>query len=351
MAAPLTPSDLDDLVIATLPLFKRHKITDIALDLPEYISAKIMNEKTVVERGGESVNFKVKTRNTGLARNTGMLSEDVTGIEDVLVSASVPWTKQTVNWSYSIDEPEFQSDAETIIDILRIRDHDAMGDMAELNEENMWSAPASTSEKRPMGIPFWLQKDTNTAANDGTLNGRDPSGFTAGRGGISSTTYSKWRNWTFRYSAYTVDDLVRKIKRALVFTKFVPPVPTPELAYGAAQREIYTTYRVIEPLERLAETRNENLGNDVARYMGQVVVGGVPLRLAHYLEANDSNDPLYGVDWSVFRPFVRKGANMRRMGPMQMPKQHDGKTVHYDTWMNYCCYNLRKCWVGSLATT
>ena len=228
MAAPLTPSDLDDLVIATLPLFKRHKITDIALDLPEYISAKIMNEKTVVERGGESVNFKVKTRNTGLARNTGMLSEDVTGIEDVLVSASVPWTKQTVNWSYSIDEPEFQSDAETIIDILRIRDHDAMGDMAELNEENMWSAPASTSEKRPMGIPFWLQKDTNTAANDGTLNGRDPSGFTTGRGGISSTTYSKWRNWTFRYSAYTVDDLVRKIKRALVFTKFVPPVPTPE---------------------------------------------------------------------------------------------------------------------------
>ena len=202
-----------------------------------------------------------------------------------------------------------------------------------------------------MGIPFWLQKDTNTAANDGTLNGRDPSGFTTGRGGISSTTYSKWRNWTFRYSAYTVDDLVRKIKRALVFTKFVPPVPTPELAYGAAQREIYTTYRVIEPLERLAETRNENLGNDVARYMGQVVVGGVPLRLAHYLEANDSNDPLYGVDWSVFRPFVRKGANMRRMGPMQMPKQHDGKTVHYDTWMNYCCYNLRKCWVGSLATT
>jgi hypothetical protein len=349
--ASLTPSDLDDLVVATLPLFKRHKITDISPDLNEYISSKIMNEKMVTERGGERINFKVKVRNTGLARNTGMLSEDVTGIEDVLVSASVPWTKQTVNWSYSVDEPEFQSDPETIIDILRVRDLDAMTDMAELNEENLWSAPTATTDNRPMGIPFWLQKDTNTAANDGTLNGRDPSGFTAGRGGLSSTTYPKWRNWTFRYSAYTIDDLVRKIKRSLVFTKFVPPVPTPELGYGSAMREIYTSYRVIEPLERLAENRNENLGNDLARYLGQVVVGGVPIRLSHFLEANDTNDPLYGIDWGVFRPFVRKGANMRRMGPIQMPKQHDGKTVHYDTWMNYCCYNLRKCWVGSLATT
>jgi hypothetical protein len=349
--ASLTPSDLDDLVVATLPLFKRHKITDISPDLNEYISSKIMNEKMVTERGGERINFKVKVRNTGLARNTGMLSEDVTGIEDVLVSASVPWTKQTVNWSYSVDEPEFQSDPETIIDILRVRDLDAMTDMAELNEENLWSAPTATTDNRPMGIPFWLQKDTNTAANDGTLNGRDPSGFTAGRGGLSSTTYPKWRNWTFRYSAYTIDDLVRKIKRSLVFTKFVPPVPTPELGYGSAMREIYTTYRVQEPLERLCENRNENHGNELAKYMNQVVVGGVPIRLSHFLEANDTNDPLYGIDWGVFRPFVRKGANMRRMGPMQMPKQHDGKTVHYDTWMNYCCYNLRKCWVGSLATT
>jgi hypothetical protein len=349
--ASLTPSDLDDLVVATLPLFKRHKITDISPDLNEYISSKIMNEKMVTERGGERINFKVKVRNTGLARNTGMLSEDVTGIEDVLVSASVPWTKQTVNWSYSVDEPEFQSDPETIIDILRVRDLDAMTDMAELNEENLWSAPTATTDNRPMGIPFWLQKDTNTAANDGTLNGRDPSGFTAGRGGLSSTTYPKWRNWTFRYSAYTIDDLVRKIKRSLVFTKFTPPVPTPELGYGSAMREIYTTYRVQEPLERLCENRNENHGNELAKYMNQVVVGGVPIRLSHFLEANDTNDPLYGIDWGVFRPFVRKGANMRRMGPMQMPKQHDGKTVHYDTWMNYCCYNLRKCWVGSLATT
>jgi hypothetical protein len=347
----LVPHDLDDLAVLTLDNIKRKSWTDISLEFPEYISAKIITDKNVKERGGTQLNFKVKTRNTGLARNTGLYAEDVTGVEDVMIQAQVPWTKQTVNWSYDIDEPDMQSDPEEIVDILKVRDHDAMSDLAELNEENLWSAPTGTSDKRPMGIPFWLQKDTNTAANDGTMNGRDPSGFSGGRGGISSTTYPRWRNWTFRYAAYTTDDLVRKIKRSLVFTKFVAPVPHPETGYGKTQREIYTTYRVIEPLERLAELRNENLGSDLAKFMGQVTVGGVPMRMSHYLESNDTNDPLYGVDWSTFRPFVKRNANMRRTGPLTKANQHTVRTVHYDTWMNYACYNLRKCWVGSLATS
>lgn len=347
----LRPDQLNDLVTTTLPLLKRHKIADISLDLNEYISPKILNEKSVKERGGTDLQWRIKVRNTGLARNAGLFSEDVTGIEDLMVKASVPWYKQTSNWSYSIDEPEFQSDEETIVDEIRVRDMDCQQGLVELDEENLWSSPTSSTDNRPMGIPFWLQKDTNTATNNGSLNGLDPSGFTAGRGGLSSTTYTKWRNWTFRYANYTLDDLVKKVKRSLVFTKFTPPVPDMAIGFGAAQREIYTTYRVIEPLERIAETRNENLGNDVARYMGQVVIGGVPLRLVHYLEANDTNDPLYGVNWGEFRPFVKKGIHRRRTGPVRSPKQHDVMTVHYDTWMNYACYNLRKCWVGSLATS
>lgn len=347
----LTPEQQADLVNLTLKLIKRKTWTDISLEFPEYVASSILTDKNVTERGGTQLNFKLKTRNTGLARNTGMMAQDQTAIEDVTIDASVPWTKQTVNWSWCIDEPDFQSEPEMIVDIIKIREHDAMSDLAELNEENMWNAPTSTSDRRPMGIPFWLQKDTNTATNDGTLNGRDPSGFTSGAAGVSSVTYSRWRNWTFRYAAYTTDDLVRKIKRALVFTKFTPPVPFPETSYGSGQREIWTTYRVIEPLERLAETRNENLGSDVARYMNEVTVGRVPIKLSHYLEANDTNDPLYGINWKYFRPFVQKGKNMRKTGPVQSPTQHDVKTIHYDTWMNYCAYNRRCHFVGSLATT
>jgi hypothetical protein len=343
---PLTPDQVDDFVNLTLPLFKTYKWTDISLEHPEYISSTLIDEKKVVEIGGPKISFRVKTRNTGNARNTGMFAQDVTRVEDVTISAEVPWAMQTTNFSYDIYEDIFQSDRETIIRELQIRDHDAMSDMAELNEENLWSAPTSPSDTRPMGIPFWLQKDAVTAP-EGGFNGGNPSGFPQGCAGVSSTTYPRWRNWTFGYTSITTDDLVRKVKKALAFTNFVAPVPHPELGYGESDYQIFTTYRVAEPLERLAETRNDNLGRDLARFMNTVTIGGVPVRWVPYLEANDTSDPLYGVNWKVFRPFVKRDANMRRNPPKVAARQHTVREVHIDNWMNYICYNRRLCFVGS----
>jgi hypothetical protein len=343
-----TQDQFNDLVEATLPQFKRREYTDISPELQEYIVPSIFSSKMVSERGGRSLDFKVQVRETGNARNTRPLAEDRTGIRDLLVGASVPWSQQTTNWSYSIDEDEFQTDPETIIDILRVRDNDCQTGMVKLHEQNAFSAPTGLDDDAPMGLYFWMQEDTNTADNDGSFNGRDPSGFSSGAAGISSATYARWRNWTFRYTQVVPDDLVRKIKLSLVFTKFMPPIKHATLGYGSPSREILTTYRVIEPLERFAESRNDNLGTDIAKYMGQVVVGGVPMRLSYYLHENDSTDPLLGVDWSVLRPFFSKGRRMRRT-LKDMPVQHTGKTVHYDDFMNWVCYDRRKLWRGSLA--
>ena len=289
---------------------------------------------------------QVQVRNTGLARNTGMFAQDVTGIEDVMVTASTPWAMQTVNYSYSIYEDLFQSDRETIIREMQIREHDALNSMAELNEINLWSSPTGSTDTRPMGIPFWLQKDATTTVGGG-FNGGDPSGWSTGRAGISSTTYPKWRNWTFGYTNPTTDDLVKKVKKALAFTNFMAPVPHPDLGFGKSEYQIFTTYRVQEPLERLAETRNQNLGSDVARYVGAVTIGGVPIRWVPYLEANDTTDPLYGVNFKTFRPYVKRGCDMRRHPQKEAPKQHGTYEIHIDNWMNYACNNLRYNFVGS----
>lgn len=342
----LTPDQVQDFVTLTQPLFKRYKWTDISLDYQEYVSATLIDEKKVIEAGGPSISFRLQVRNTGLARNTGLFAQDQTGIEDVAVSASTPWAMQTVNYSYSIYEDMFQSDRETIIKEMQMREHDAMNSMAELNEQNLWSAPTGTTDTRPMGIPFWLQKDASTTPN-GWFGGLDPSGFSAGRAGVSSTTYPKWRNWTFGYTNPTTDDLVMKVKRAITMTNFMAPVPHPELAFGKSDYTIFTTYRVIEPLERLAETRNQNLGSDVAKYMNQVTIGGVPLRYVPYLEQNDSSDPLYGINWKTFRPYVKKGVDMRRNPPKQAARQHGVFEIHFDNAMNYVCTNLRANFVGS----
>ena len=344
----LTPDQIDDFVELTLNAFKRNSWTDLSLEYQEYVFAKIVKPKMVVEQGGPQVAFKIKTKNTGNARISGMFDADNIGVDDVMQGASVPWSKQVTGFAYDIDEDMFQSDRETIIRELKIREHDAMSDMAELMEEKLWSAPSGPSDKSPMGIPFWLQKDATTTP-EGGFNGGNPAGFTAGCAGVSSVDFPRWRNWTFGYTKVSTDDMVRKVKKAISYTRFMAPVPHPEVAFGDVKYEIFTTYRVQEPLERLAESRNDNLGTDVARYMGKVTIGGIPLGWVPYLDANDTTDPLYGVNWKVFRPFVKKGCNMRRSAPKIAPRQHTVREVFFDNWMNYICSNRRLCFAGSKA--
>ena len=154
MGTPLTPDGLDDLVQTTLPLFKKTRWTDISLANQNYCSAEIINTMGVEERGGTELSFRVQVKNTGNARNTGMYAHDITLVEDVMVTGSVPWTKQTTNMSYDIDEEAFQSEPEMIIRELQIRTHDALNAMAVLHEDNLWGAPSSSADKVPMGVPY-----------------------------------------------------------------------------------------------------------------------------------------------------------------------------------------------------
>ena len=342
----LTPDQIDDFVNLTLSNFKTGKWTDISLQHQEYVSMQLIRDKGIEERGGKDISFRVQTKNTGNARPSGLYDQDVTNVDDVTVAASVPWAFQTTNFSYDIMEDMFQSDRETIIKELVIREHDALNSMAELMEEQLWNAPSSSTETVPMGVPFWLQKDATTTPG-GDFNGGNPTGFSGGAAGISSSTYPKWRNWTFGYTNVTTDDLVAKLKKAIAFTNFMPPNPHPELGYGKSSYTIYTTYRVQEPLERLAESRNDNLGSDVARYQNAVTVGGVPIKWVPYLNANDTTDPLYGINWKKFRPFVKSGLQMRRHPPKQAPRQRNVREVHFDNAMNFCCYDRRAQFVGS----
>lgn len=344
----LRPDQIDDFVNLTLSNFKLNKWVDLSMTYTEYVSSRLVNSKRLVERGGPDIRFKLQTKNTGLARWTGLFDTDVTGVEDLTIEGVIPWTKATVNWSYDIDEPLFQTDRETIVGELLVREHACMNDMVELMETALWSAPTATTSAVPMGIPFWIQKDASTTPA-GAFNGGNPSGFSSGAASISTTTYPAWANWTFGYSAVTPDDLIVKIKKALYSTDFKAPNPHPELGFGASDFSMFTTYDVREPLERLAETRNDNLGNDVARYINNVLVGGVPIEAVPYLDSNDGTaDPIYGVNWRAFRPFVKRGADMRQT-LKKAPLQRTVRQVHYDTWMNYACYNRRACWVGSKA--
>lgn len=341
----LTPDQIPDIINLTLQGYVRGKWTDLSLEFPDYIASNLINEKNLTEFGGYQINFKLQVRNNDLARVTGMWEPDVTDVKDLSIEGYVPWSLLTVNWSYHAMESAIQTDRETIVQEILMRDHACRNDMVVLNESLLWGQPANSTDTRPRGIPYWLQKASS--ANAGDHVGGNPSSNLY-RANINSDTYTSWKNYAFTYTNVSSDDLCKKVKNAIYETNFIAPNPMPEIGYGKADRTIYTVRNVQEQLERMAENRNENLGSDVAKYYQTVTVAGIPIRAVHYLDANDSTNVLYGVNWKVFRPYVKKGWNMKRSVVEPGRPQHLVTTVHYDTMMNYVCFDLRQCFVGHI---
>jgi len=356
-AHPLLPDKLSDFVELTINNFKRRTWTDISLDLQKYVVAsRLFQRHKVKERGGPKIDFKVQTTNTGTAKNTAMYAIDATLRKDLMTNGTESWTKQTVNYSYDIDEPYFQTDLETIVRELQVLEHSAYNDMFELHEENLWTAPASTTQdpRVPSGVPYWIIKDATTTPA-GAFSGGNPAGNSSGAGNISTTTYPNWDNWTWGYTGsassptVTRDEFVERARKACEFTYFKAPHAFSETSTGFGEMDTacYTTWRVLTLLEKLLEGRNDNLGADLNKFRGSVLLKGNPVDWVPYLETNDTSDPFYGINWRYFSPYVRRGKDWFRHPIKQSAHQHSVKEVHIDTWMNYICYNRRRQFVGS----
>lgn len=340
--------DIDDLVLNTLSHYEKRKYTDYAQEYPEYLCARLFGADKVKQTSGKDIQFRVKVRDQDNVRLVdGTYDEDTLSRVSMFEDATVPWRHIVNGYTYDVREMAIQGDPETIIDFIEENERSAEASHVYKCEEYLWGTPASSADKKtPWGITYWVQKDATTTV-EGAFNGGNPSGFSDGAGGINATTYPKARNWTAGYSSVTTNDLVRKIKKALVMTNFKPVVATPELGFGAAKRVMVAPYRVLEPMERLAETRNDNLGNDLAKYLNEIVIGGVPVILSHWLEDNDTSDPVYGLNLQHWTMYMLRGFDRVRSGPAPRASMHNVRDVFYDTTMNYACVNRRSQFVIS----
>lgn len=346
MTVPLLPDQLDDFVNLTLKNCKRGSWVDLSLDFQEYVFASQMfqGKAKTPEKGGSHLNWKVQTTNTGTARSSELYDIDETAVVDLTAEAQVPWTKQTVNFSYDLDEKVMQSDRETIIKEIVVREHAMYNDFFELMEEFLWSAPDtdSVTPREPYGIPYWLVKNDTEGFNGGHYGSHSDTA------GLDTNAYPNWKNYTFECTDVSRDDFIEKVLKACEFCKFRPPRSYKELG-GPGQKVdwgFYTTYRLVRQLQKYLEGANENLGVDLAKYAGSTVLHGFPVIWVPYLEQNDSEDPFYGINWKTFQWFFRKGRNMVRQGPIPKFGQHRVRVVHMDNWGNFSNWNRRRNFVG-----
>jgi hypothetical protein len=216
---------------------------------------------------------------------------------------------------------------------------------AESFEDAFFGTPDVSDDNTPWGLLYWIVKNATAG-----FNGGYPSGFSR-IGNINLTEVPNFKNYTDAYASISKDDLILKMKRAHRKTKFKAPRTDAGFRGDAMPRKrVYLTNEsVLEGLEAICESQNDNLGNDMAPKVagagtwglrsdgdGNVLFKSNPFVYAEKLD-DDTSDPVFGIDMSTFMMLVKKGDNMNlgdfRVAPNQ---SRVFKAVLYHRYQSIC---------------
>jgi len=293
------------------------------------------------EKGGEQLSFSAMVASNESAQTTALFAEIDVAQGDLFKKGRVPWRHVTNYYAFDEREPEINSDADDLVDIVDGRRTDCFVDLAAKFEGWFWEKPTGSeaSDDAPIfGAKYWMCRvNTDT---DGDFQGGDPDGYTGGCAGLPAATYPNYQNYSVGYAAISEEDFIDRLDKAAFETNFTNPVSVPgdeRSRYG-----FYTRYSVRASLKKVARNRNDDLGWDLATqsptYMGNQIEA-VP-----YLKS-DTGYPFYGIDWAVFRPTFLRGEWMKETTTIHPGKQHRTVVRWVDRSLNIECKNRRKLFV------
>lgn len=336
----LQASDIADLVKTTQKELGKMKWTDLAGGLQEYVALpKLLKKEKVQFDDGYLIQWNVMIGTSGAARNVGLYQVDTVNVADQMQTASVPWRHATTNYAFDRREIAMNSGSSKIVDLVKVRRVDAQIELAKLVENDFWDCPSSSTDStKPFGIDYYLVYNATTG-----FNGGNQTGFSAGPGGLDSTVYTRWKNFTAQYTNVTKPDLVAKMRQAATQTLFMSPVDVPD--YNRGDRYgYYMAYATLAALESLLEAQNENLGQDVASQDGRLTFRRNPCTYVPQLDSGTAATalPVYGINWGEFYPVFLKGEYMVEEGPKVVGNQHTVFQTHVDLTYNWCCKNRRR---------
>lgn len=339
-------ADIDDAVLMTQNnLIKRGAFVDMQTDLTDHVGVRELWKNRVRKfEGGLNWEFSVQMDHNHSARMVGLYENDGSSFADTMKKGEVSVRHVNASYIYDQHESDFQRGGHAIVDLVKTRYTGMMISWFELLEQQLWGKPEDSSNTKDIfGVAYWIVKN----AAEG-LNGGNPAGFTAGRGGISSTDYPRFKNYTGQYAAVSKEDLIRKMRRAHRVTQFRSPVShaTPDL--GKMGNGIYAGDAVIGLMEEILEKQNMNLGNDLASKDGRTLFKGTPMTYAPKLDI-DTTDPIYMIDWKWLACGVMAGWENNLSKPEPVPGKHLVRRVDLDASLNMVCTDPRRQTVFSKA--
>ena len=343
----ITAGDIADLVKGCLLDLGRMKFQQIAQSLQEYpVMSKWLKKDRVIIDDGRGIQRNIMDTTGSPGAHVGLFAEDTVTIIDHLKQMNIPWRHFTTAWGFERRELLMNRGKSQIVDLVKVRRAGSMIDMAQKMEDAAWSSPSSTDETLPYGVPYWVVKGS-TAVDGFTAN--LPSGHTT-VGGIDPATVTGWRNYAYDHnSTFTTAStgIIFKWRTATRKIGFVSPTTIDDYSNGKISNyRHYTNETVMSNLELLAESQNQNLGVDIDSMSKKVLWQGVPVMWVPKLDEDTSN-PLYSINHSVFHPVVLKGDFMVESDAKPSPRQHNTFEVFVDLSYNYLCVDRRRCAVGA----
>ena len=339
--ATILASDMADLIALTLGDLGRMKFQQVYQDLQYFeVMSKWLKKDKVKFKNGSSVKENIMIGDAdSSAEHVGYMDEDSVDIQDVMKTLSVDWKHVQTKWAvvYQTDILMNSGEAE-IVDILKVRRAKALIDLAQEFENKAFGAvPATTNTTDPYGLKYWIVQNATTG-----FNGGNPGSYTS-VGGLNPDVLSRWKNWTATYSGViTKLGAVKTMRKCKRQTGWKTPVTIPDYRGKMGQRyRLYCNETTLSEFEDVGEGQNESLGKDIASMDGQIVFRGAPIIWVPKLDA-DSNNPVYFVDHSTFRPVVLRGDYLREGKAKQNPNAHNVFQTFVDTSYQYLCDDRRR---------
>lgn len=341
----ISVTSLGDLGVSTQPELHKGVLIEIASRLQEYTFTNYFLHKGMAKTvdSGKSFSWRCLVNGTGTAANTGFGYQDATSIVDTTVEATADWRASKVDFAMIKPFMQMNASPAKIVDIEMEQEQAAMISWAELSEGNAWGPPVAVDDLlTPWGVNTWVVKN----ATEG-FNGGAPSGHTTI--GLNPSNFTRWNNWSFLYTMVDDTDFIRKLKKALRFTRWTSPVKVPDPT-DRPRRLFFSNHGLIAPLEEYLKSSNDNLGVNIAKFQDTVTIQGTPIVWTPRLES-DTTNPIYGLDMSAFRLYRLKNWWARKTKLDQAPGHHTVEQTYWDYVYQYVMLRRDTSFVAATAAT
>ena len=335
--------NLPDLVLSTISEYEKKGVVDLFQTLQSYQARSVIGKMTQESCASHGYKWNAVVASNNAAEMVGVAATGNPTIGNLQAQASINFRRARTYWAYDDEEMSANDGgAERIVDMIKVRQMDAMRSLADVMENQFWSRPTSISDDLSMhGIKYWLVQNATTG-----FNGNLPGGSFTDVAGIAST-YTGWRNFTGAYSAVDTANFINLLDEASYKCDFEPPVDFANIGgAGELRHAYYTTFETQRAMTRLMETRQDNIGPenapDLGRYFGKGIYRNVPVIAVPWLDQNTSNNPFYGISFDTWKYKYLKGWKQKVYKPAKDSHQPTMNVVWTIAQGNFICLNRRR---------